>query len=60
MNAPSQQNYEYESIDWENSAWPNLGKMESDHMGVIEHLAPDFSKRNSQGEASGELKHSPR
>ena len=60
MNAPSQQDYEYDSIDWESSAWPNKGKMESEHMGVVEHLALDFSKRNSQGEASEELNHSPR
>ena len=47
MNAPSQQTYEYDSIDWEGSAWPNMTKMESDHMAITEHLAPDFTKRNS-------------
>jgi len=38
MNIPSEQNEAIDSMGWGESAWPPLGKMESDHLAMIDPI----------------------
>ena len=49
-NVPSEQTGEIENAGWDGSNWPNLGKIESDHLAQVEPMEPDFSKRKSEEE----------
>ena len=49
-NIPSEQNEATESMGWDESAWPTLAKMESDHLAQVDPMQVDFSKRHSEGE----------
>lgn len=49
-NFPSEQSEGKESQGWQESVWPSMGKMESDHLAEVEPMEVDFSKRKSEGE----------
>lgn len=52
-NPPSFQGIENDNKLWEGSAFPPLVKIESDHVGTIEPILFDFSKRHSEREVIG-------